>query len=59
MFGKTSLALVKILSFSNESAPVHLALNTVQLLQWKILNILSPELWPNNSPEPNSTDYEI
>jgi len=59
MFGKTSLALVTILSFSNESAPVHLALDTVQLLQWNILNFLSPELWPNNSPELNSTDYEI
>jgi len=31
----------------------------VQLLQCKTLNFLSPELWPHNSPELNSTDYEI
>jgi len=33
-----------------DSAPVHLALDTVQLLQCKTLNFLSPELWPRNSP---------
>jgi len=45
--------------FQQDSAPVHLALNIVQLLQCKTLNFLSPELWPCNSPELNSTDYEI
>jgi len=39
--------------------PVHLTFNTVQLLQCATLNFLSPELWPHNSPELNSTDYEI
>jgi len=41
-----------------DSALVHLAFNTVQLLQCKTLNFLSPELWPRNlrnSPELNST----
>jgi len=40
---------------------VHLALNTVQLLQCKTLNFLSPELGPTTvqTPELNSTDYEI
>jgi len=39
--------------------PVHLAFNTVQLLQCLTLKFLSPELQPNNSPELNSTDHEI
>jgi len=42
-----------------DSAPVHLAFNTIQLLQCKTLNFLSPELWHHNSPEINSTDDEI
>jgi len=30
------------------------------LPRWrKTLNFLSPELWPRNSPELNSTDYNI
>ena len=45
--------------FQQDSAPVHLAFNTVQLLQCKTLNFLSPQLWPCNNPELNSTDYEI
>jgi len=36
-----------------------LSFNTVQLLQRKTLGLLSPELWPRNSPELNFTDYEI
>jgi len=32
--------------FQQDSAQVHLAFNTVQLLQCKTLNFLSPELWP-------------
>ena len=42
-----------------DSGLAHLAFNTVQLLQCKTLNFLSAELWPRNSPEHNSTDYEI
>jgi len=45
--------------FEQESAQLRLAFNTVQLLQCNTLNFLSPELRPNNSPELNSTDYEI
>jgi len=47
------------LSFSKTMHPVRVAFNTVQLLQCKTLNLLSPELWPCNSPQLNSTDYEI
>jgi len=42
-----------------DSAPMYLAFNTVQLLQCKTPKFLSPELWPNNSPQLNSTDHEI
>jgi len=45
--------------FQQDSALVHLAFNTVQLLQCKTLNFLSLEVWPCNRPELNSTDYEI
>jgi len=45
--------------FQQDGAPVHLAFNTVQLLQCKTLNFLSPKQWPNNNPELNSNDYEI
>ena len=45
--------------FQQDDALEHLAFNTVQLLQCKTLNVLSPELWPHYSPEINSTDYEI
>ena len=51
-------SFVTILSFS-KSAQVHLVFNTVQLLQYKTLNFLFPELRPNNSPKLNTTDYEI
>jgi len=45
--------------FQQDSALVHLAFNTVQLLQCKTLNFLSPELWHQDNPELNYTDYEI
>jgi len=45
--------------FQQDSAPVHMAFNTVQLLQCKTLNFLSPELWSHNSPKLNSTDLKI
>jgi len=45
--------------FQPDSVPVHIAFNTVQLLQCKTLHFPYPELWPNNSPELNSTHWEI
>jgi len=42
-----------------DSALVHLSFNTVQLQQCKTINFLSPKLWPHNSTELNSTNYEI
>ena len=47
---------LKIITFS---VSVHIEFNTVQVLQCKNINFLSPELWPRNSPELNSTDYKI
>jgi len=40
-----------------DSASVHPALNTVQLLQCKTLNFLSPQLQSHNSPQLSSTNY--
>jgi len=37
--------------FQQDSAPVHLAFNIVQLLQCKTLSFISHELWLHNSPE--------
>jgi len=45
--------------FQQDCAPVHLAFNTVQLLHCKTLNFLSPDRWPRNSAELDSTDYKI
>jgi len=51
--------LYKNFVFQQDSTLVHLAFNTVQLLQCKTLNFLSPELWPRNSPKLNFTHYKI
>jgi len=53
------IASLTILSFSKTVHPVNLTFSAVQLLQCKTVNFLSPELWLRNSPELNSTDYEI
>jgi len=45
--------------FQQDTAPVLLVFNTVQLLQCKTLSFFSHELQPRNTPELNSTDYEI
>jgi len=46
--------------FQQDSAQVHFScIHTVQLPQCKTLNFLSPELWPHNSPEFNSIDYQL
>ena len=37
--------------FQQDSVQVHLAFNTVELLQCRTLDFLSLELRPNNSPE--------
>jgi len=39
-----------------DSAPAHLAFNTVHLLQCKTRDFPYPKLWPHNNPELNSTD---
>ena len=38
---------------------VHIAFIIVQLIQCKPLSFLYSDLWPGNSPELNSTDYDI
>jgi len=56
MFDAVNASLMTILSFSET---VHFVFITVQLLQCKTLNFLSPELWPSNSPELKSIDCKI
>jgi len=46
------------IAFHQDTALVHLAFNSVQLLQCKTVNFLSSELWPSNSPKHNFTDYK-
>jgi len=41
--------------FQQDSAPVHLACNTVQLLQWKTQSCL----YASNSPQRIAIDYKI
>ena len=45
--------------FQQDNAPVHLAFNTVQLLQCKSVNFFSSKLWPYKSPELNSTLQDL
>jgi len=45
--------------FQQDNALVHLAFNTVQLLQYKTLKFFSHKLRPCNSVQLNSTDYKI
>ena len=51
------VASKRVVVFQQQSTPVHLAFNTVQLLQRKTLKFHFPELWPHNIPELNSIDY--
>jgi len=48
-----------ILSFSKAVHPVYLEFKTVQLLQCKTPDFLSPRLWSRNGPELNSIGYKI
>jgi len=48
-----------VLVFRQDSAPVHRARETVQLLQQQTPGFISPDLWPPNSPDLNPVDYRI
>jgi len=45
--------------FQQDSAPVHRARDTIQLLQRQTPDFIGPELWPPNSPDLNPVDYKI
>jgi len=45
--------------FQQNSAPVHRARDTIQLLQRETPDFIGPDLWPPNSPDLNPADYKI
>ena len=45
--------------FQQDSAPVHHARDTIQLLQRETPDFIGPDLWPPNSPDLNPVDYKI
>ena len=45
--------------FHQDSALVHRARETVQLLQQETSQFISPDLWPPNSPHVNPVDYRV
>ena len=45
--------------FQQDSAAVHRARETTELLHRETPNFISPEQWPPNSPDLNSVDYKI
>lgn len=45
--------------FQQDSAPAHRAHATLQFLQQKVPDFISPDLWPPNSPDLNPVDYKI
>jgi len=42
-----------------KAAPAHRARETVEVLRRETLDFISPHLWPPNSPDLNTVDYEI
>jgi len=44
--------------FQQDSAPVHRACETIQLLQRETPDFIAPDLWPPNSPDLNPVDYK-
>ena len=45
--------------FQQHGAPAHRARKTVQLLQQKTPQFISPDMWPPNSLDLNQVDYSI
>ena len=45
--------------FQQDSAPTHRVHETIELLQRKTPDFISPDLWPSNSPDLNQVDYKL
>ena len=45
--------------FQQDSAPAHRARETIELLKRETPELISPDLWPPNSPDLNPVDYKI
>jgi DDE superfamily endonuclease len=47
------------LVFQPDGAPAHRARDTVELLRMDTRGLITPELWPPNSPDLNPMDYSV
>ena len=45
--------------FQQDSAPAHRARDTITLLRRETPDFISPDQWPQNSPDMNPVDYKI
>ena len=45
--------------FQQDSAPAHMARETVALLQREVPAFIAPNLWPPNSSDLNPMDYKV
>jgi len=46
-------------TFQQDSAPVHRARDTIELLRHSTPDFIAPHMWPPNSPDLNPVDYAI
>jgi len=49
----------EIFIFQQDSAPAHLARETIELLSRMTPTFIEPEMWPPNSPDLNPVHYSI
>ena len=45
--------------FQQDSEPAHRACETIKMLQRETPALISPDLWPPNSPDINPVNYKI
>ena len=45
--------------FQQDSAPTHRVHDTIELLERKTPDFISPDLWPSNSPDLNPFNYKL
>jgi len=54
-----SLLTARSVTFQQDNAPAHRAVDTVEFLSRNTPDFTSPLLWPPNSPDLNPVDYEV
>ena len=45
--------------FQQDSAPTHRVHETIELLERKTPDFISPDVWPSNSPDRNPVNYKL